>query len=137
MRIWFSIVSILIIALLSGCGGGGAAGGAAPAQSQTQTTQYIITYSATTVNTTNLYINGVKVSSGDQFNKYYDAGSTLVFTFDDQCVYNGKTYQADTYRVDYYNDQGTSQPVKPGGVTITLTKDTSVLITYTEIPPGP
>lgn len=129
-------VLMVVLVLVAGCGGGGggAAGGSVPASAPTR---YVITYTAVPVNTTNLYINGERVSNGEQFNRYYTAGSNLVFTFDDQCDYQGKTYQADTYRIDYYNQTGTPMPVQPGGVTVILTRDTSVLITYTEMPPTP
>lgn len=129
----------IIILSFSACGGSGSGSGSNNAVSGIipQTIYYVLTYTAVPVNTTELYVNGVKVSNGEQFNSNYPAGAVLELTFKDTCVYNLKQYQADTFRINHFNEVGTPQPVQPGGVQITMIKDTSVLITYTAIPSNP
>lgn len=128
----------IIILSFSACGGGGGGGSSSAVSGAIPpTTYYVLTYTAVPVNTTELYVNGVKVSNGEQFNSNYPAGAVLELTFKDTCVYNSKQYQADTFRIDHFNEVGTPQPVQPGSIQIIMKQDTSVLITYTAIPSNP
>lgn len=127
------LIALLLVAIFSGCGGGGSGGGGGGvASSVTPTVTYNLSYMAS-VSSTNLYVNGNRVSDGSRSITVHNSGSIVTLTFDDTCYVGVDQYQADTYTINSVNPQS----VLPGGIPLTMNQNQGVVISYSKIPAGP